>query len=220
METHIFKWPTVHSLNCSNLLEFELLNHQLALLYLQIILHQSNLSWSSDHEISLYCKKSLFLECRLMSCYMSVALLPDDCSSELKACLSQAAHAVLDASSVSYKFYLSCFCLSHPSCSCSSCLSLLLFNIVIFAVWLASVFLLACSFSLTQLCTAALLLLEVETYILLRAVTPTSLTFQKSILCSVSCLLTPVLQYWIVAFCCFLSVCSLWQAQQCRKVEW
>lgn len=32
-----------------------------------------------------------------MSCYMFVVLLPDDGSSELKACSSQAAHAVLDA---------------------------------------------------------------------------------------------------------------------------
>lgn len=35
-----------------------------------------------------------------MSCYMFVVLLPDDGSSELKACSSQAAHAVLDAFSV------------------------------------------------------------------------------------------------------------------------
>lgn len=180
-----------------------------------MILHQSNLSWSSDHEISLYYKKSLFLEYRLMSCYMFVALLPDDGSSELKACSSQAAHAVLDAFSVSYKFYLSCFCLSHPFFNSSSCLSLLLFNMVIFTVWRASVFFLflVCPFSLTQLCTPALLHLGVETDILLRAVTPTSLTFQKSVLCAVSCLLTPVLQYWIVAFFLY----ALWASTTVQK---
>lgn len=151
-----------------------------------------------------------------MSCYMFVAFLPDDGSSELKACSSQVAHAVLDAFSVSYKFYLSCFCLSHSSFNSSTCLSLLLFNLVIFTVWFTSVFFLVCSFFLTQLCTQALLLLGIETDILLKAV------ICKSDLSEVYTMFSFLPPHTCAAKLnsCFLSVCSLWQVQQFRKVEW